>query len=99
MDELNQILKDIMQMYSGRGLGCWLFPVFDDQNQHYTVIGVNHPKREGYADIALFVRLQHDKIIIEDDQTDKPLIDRLLKAGIPREQIILAYEGEPLPEI
>lgn len=46
--------------------------------------------------IALLVG---DKIIIEEDGTDKPLVDALLQRGVPRDQIILAYRGEQAPEL
>ena len=36
--------------------------------------------------------------MIEEDTTDKKLIDALLQRGIPRGQIVLAYEGEPIPD-
>jgi hypothetical protein len=43
-------------------------------------------------------RVVGDKIIIEEDRSfDKPLHEALMgNAGIPREQIILAYAGESL---
>ena len=37
-------------------------------------------------------------IIIDRDINNKPLIDALVQAGVPRTQIILAYMGEPVPE-
>ena len=46
----------------------------------------------------LIVRLLEDRIIIERDVNDKPLVDALLLANVPREQIVLAYAGEPLNE-
>lgn len=33
-------------------------------------------------------RVTGDHVLIEDDRTDKPLVKRLVAAGIPREQII-----------
>jgi hypothetical protein len=38
------------------------------------------------------------QIVIEMDDSNKPLVDALLQAGIPRSKIILAYAGEPVPE-
>jgi hypothetical protein len=38
-----------------------------------------------------------DTVIIEHDTTDRPLWKELVRAGIPREQIILAYAGEEAP--
>jgi hypothetical protein len=46
----------------------------------------------------LLVRLVHDHIVIERDINSKPLVDALMQAGIPRERIVLAYAGEPIPE-
>jgi hypothetical protein len=46
----------------------------------------------------LIVRLEGDHIIIERDINDKVLVDALVQAGIPRQQIILAYAGEALKE-
>jgi hypothetical protein len=40
----------------------------------------------------------NDQIIIERDINNKPLVDALVQNGIPREQIILAYAGEPVEE-
>lgn len=37
-------------------------------------------------------------IVIEEDINNKPLVDALVQAGIPREKIILAYAGETVPE-
>ncbi|KAB2858249.1 MAG: XisI protein [Anaerolineae bacterium] len=36
-----------------------------------------------------------DRVIIEDDRTDKPLVKRLVAAGIPREKIIWVYANAP----
>jgi hypothetical protein len=51
-----------------------------------------------YADAGLIVRVINEQIVIERDMNDKPLVDALVQADIPRSQIILAYAGEPVPE-
>ena len=43
-------------------------------------------------------RMYGEQIIIEDDNTDRPLYQSLLQRGIPRNQIVLAYAGEPIPD-
>ncbi len=50
------------------------------------------------ADTGLVVRIAGEHIIIEHDMNNKPLVDALVQAGISRNQIILAYAGEPVPE-
>jgi hypothetical protein len=48
--------------------------------------------------VMVLARVVGDKVVIEEDATDKKLIDALLQRGIPRTQIVLAYAGEPLPD-
>lgn len=48
--------------------------------------------------VVVMARIEGDYVIIEADRTDKPLVERLIDAGIPREKIIEYYAGEPLPE-
>jgi hypothetical protein len=50
------------------------------------------------VDVGLIVRVVGDRIIIERDVNDKPLVDALLQASISRQQIVLAYAGEPVEE-
>jgi hypothetical protein len=38
-------------------------------------------------------------IIVERDINSKPLADDLFALGVPRDQIILAYVGEAVPEM
>jgi hypothetical protein len=44
------------------------------------------------------VRIIDNHIIIDHDANNKSLVDALEQAGIPREQIVLAYAGEKFKE-
>jgi hypothetical protein len=44
--------------------------------------------------MALLVQLVGDKIIIQEDNTNRPLYETLLSQGIPEENIILRYVGQ-----
>jgi hypothetical protein len=46
---------------------------------------------------SLVARVVQGRIVIEHDSNDRPVLDALLAAGVPREQIILAYAGESRP--
>jgi hypothetical protein len=39
------------------------------------------------------------QVVIEQDVNDKPLVDALVQNGLHREQIVLAYAGEVVPEL
>ncbi|MBC7810480.1 MAG: XisI protein [Burkholderiales bacterium] len=100
MDNLIQIVCEEVEKYAvgGRGMNFIAFPVLDDIRQTYTVTTVNYPKRDEFADVIVLARVVGDKVIIEADATDKQLVDALIQRGIPREQIVLAYLGEPIPD-
>lgn len=65
--------------------------------QMYTVVDVATVNGKRQADVSLAVRVVDDHVIIEHDMNNKPLVDALVQAGIPRTQIILAYAGEVVP--
>jgi hypothetical protein len=44
--------------------------------------------------IMLMAELVNDKVVILVDSTDRPLHKALVDAGLPREHIRLAYQGE-----
>lgn len=98
MEHLAQMVKTELEKYAGDGFNVRLVPIFDDMRQYYSIIAVDYPTRREIATVALMARVAGNTIIIEEDMTDKKLIDALLQAGIPRAQIILAYAGEPVPD-
>lgn len=95
---LRELVKEELEKYTGLGANCYVFPVFDDDRQHYAALVIDYPVRKEQGDLVIFTRIVGDKIIIEEDSTDKPLVDALVQRGIPREQIILAYQGEAVPQ-
>lgn len=100
MDNLLTIVRQEVQKYvgSGRGVNVQLFPLFDDEHQTYGVIAVDYPNRHTIAGVVIFARVAGHQVIIEEDLTNKKLVDALIQNGIARENIILAYEGEKAQE-
>lgn len=100
MDSLKQIVREEVSKYagSGRGANTLLFPLLDDAHATYAVVGTDEAPRQYKALIAVFARLQDTLVIIEEDNTDKPLVDALEQRGVPRSQIVLAYLGESISD-
>lgn len=98
MDYLEQTVKDIVFGYAGGGPNILVFAIANPVKKVYAVLVVDHPIRKQPAGVMIMARIIDDRVVIEEDMTDKPLIDKLLDAGIPREQIIKAYAGERLPD-
>jgi hypothetical protein len=100
MEQLSDIVREEVEKYAGggRGANIILFPILDDERQVYTVNAVDYPVREMGAGVVVMARVTGDKVVIEEDNTDKCLLDALIQRGIPREKIVLAYVGESIPD-
>jgi XisI protein len=101
MARLSEIVRDEVSWYAGngRGAGIKLFRLLDDLNQTYAVTAVRDPNPQNEpTGVVVLARIVGDMVIIEEDRTDRPLVDSLMHAGIPREKIVLAYAGEPIPD-
>jgi len=98
MDTLKATLIKTMQGYSGRGLNGYSYFASNDDENVYTVTSIGKVGEKRIVNTSLLVRLDGAKIIVEEDINNKPLVDALVQNGIPREQIILAYAGEAIPE-
>jgi len=98
MADLAAILKKAVSWYAAGGANVKTFAVSNEEQQVYAVLVVDSPIRKQEAGIVVLARLVNDKIIIEEDTTDRPLVNALIEAGIPREQIVLAYAGDSIPE-
>lgn len=98
MDSLTAVLIQELDKYTGLGVNAIGIPIYDHERHYYSVAIIDYPKRKRPCDLAILARTAGDKIIIEEDKTDKKLVDALLQQEVPREKIILAYAGESVPE-
>jgi hypothetical protein len=96
MVSLEDTLREEMDWYSanGQGLNTRLYLMADPKRHAYSVTAIDYPARKWSAGVVVFARIEGGSIIIEEDNTDRPLVDRLMARGIPREKIVLAYAGE-----
>ena len=97
MDTLKATLRMAMTAYARKGLNSQSYLTHSDDETIFSIVTVMSGKTESF--LSMLVRLLPETIVIEHDQNSKPLVDALVQAGIPREQIILAYAGEPVPEV
>ena len=98
MADLVNTVQQIMEGYAVKAANGYSYLTRSMDGQMFTVVYIGNVRGETVIDTGLVTRLQDNKIIIEHDANSKPLVDALLQAGIPRDQIILAYAGEPAPE-
>lgn len=70
----------------------------DETTQRFLVVFIPdynavRPQKPG---VVVSAQVVDDMIVIDADNTDRPLYEALMGAGIPREKIVLAYAGEKL---
>lgn len=99
MDTLLDIIREEVYKYGRSGMNIKFSHIFDEVRQVYAVTALPIPDRENGWEMVVMARVQDGYIIVEEDNTDKPLVEALIQRGIPRQQIILAYLGEALPTL
>jgi len=70
--------------------------VLDEARDHYLLHTIGWQGTKRVWDTTLYVRIRAEKIWIEIDWTENGLATDLLKAGVPKEDIVLAFHH---PEI
>ncbi len=68
--------------------------VFDEERDSYQLMYVGWNQHMRTHGALLHLRLRNDKIWIEYDGTEAGVAQALLDAGIPREDIVLAFHPE-----
>jgi hypothetical protein len=99
MDRIVEILIQEMEKYAVPGFNTVSYMTENRAQGLYTVVTTVIEKDTRYSFTDLYVRVVGDKIVIEHDANSDPLYEALLQAGISREQIIVAYAGEPVPDV
>ena len=98
MDRLRETLIAVLEGYTGKAFNGYSYLTSSTDQRHFVVTSVGMVQGQRIVNSGLVVQLSGDTIIIDRDINNKPLVDALVQAGIPRTQIILAYAGEPAPE-
>lgn len=66
--------------------------VFDTERDHYLLLTTGWDGRRRAHGFHIYARIVDGKIRVEDDWTDWGFVDELLAAGIPKEDIVLAWQ-------
>jgi hypothetical protein len=75
--------------------------LFDDLTAQYALLSLGWMQGERVSGTTLLLRIKDGKVRVEEDWTDAPILDDLIEAGVPKEDIVLAFhppEQRDLPE-
>jgi hypothetical protein len=64
---------------------------FDDERDQYLWFDVGWNDRKRVQAISVYVRIKNEKIYIEEDWTEEGIATELLREGVPKEDIVLAF--------
>ncbi len=67
------------------------FVVFDEDRDHYFLHKIGWQDTERIWNTTVYVRIQAGKFWIEIDWTEAGIATDLLEAGVPKEDIVLAF--------
>lgn len=95
LEKYRQILREIILQYgsytSSRSKTDWL-PICDDERGEYLLVDVGWKENEDRTYLVVFhFRIKNDKIYVEQDNTDANPVQQMLDAGVPKEDIVLAF--------
>jgi hypothetical protein len=66
--------------------------VFDEEHGNYLLLNVGWSGRRRVRGTTLHIRLRNGKIWIEEDWTEHGTASDLMEAGVPKEDIVLAFQ-------
>lgn len=99
---IKQIMKEYARLYSlDVESGVDELYIIDDEHGTYLLQALGWSGGKRIKHTHLYVRLRNDRIWIEEDWTEQGIANDLLKAGVPHEDIVLAFhppEKRPLTE-
>lgn len=67
------------------------FLIVDEAKAHYIWMNLGWQNGERITGMTVYVRIQGDKFWIEEDWTEDGIATDLVHAGVPREDIVLAF--------
>jgi hypothetical protein len=97
---LKQLLRDFEQLYNLQSTpGVETLLAFDEVREHFFLIRLGWAQERRVRHLILYVRLKDGKIWVEEDWTETGIATELLKAGVPREDILLAFQPPEMREL
>jgi hypothetical protein len=94
--DLNAVVRDVVQGYVRPSPNATMYFMNNPEQGAYAAISVPHAVPNMTRVVAM-AHVTDEKVIIDTDISNKPLYEALLQAGIPQQQIVLAYQGEKQP--
>lgn len=94
---LKQFLQERADLMNNHPIdGIDTLCLFDEARDEYLIYNVGWQHRNRVRYVTLLARLHNGKIWIEEDGTEEDLATLLVEAGVPKEDIVLAFVAPEL---
>jgi XisI protein len=74
------------------------FLIVDEFKSHYIWMNIGWQKNERVMGMTVYVRIKDGKFWIEEDLTEEGIAKDLVRAGVPKEDIVLAFHEPKMRE-
>jgi hypothetical protein len=94
IETYRQIVKRVIREvadYTPTASGVRKEVIFDDSNGHYQLLEVGWKNRRRIHGTLVHIDIHEGKVMVEHDGTDLEIVQDLLDAGIPKEDIVLGF--------
>jgi RimJ/RimL family protein N-acetyltransferase len=90
---IKRILTEYIELCNNRSSqqDIETFLIADEQNGHYIWMNLGWQKGDRITGITVYVRIRDGKFWIEEDWTEDGIATDLVRAGVPKEDIVLAF--------
>ena len=99
---LKRLLREYERLYNLQPApGVETVVVFEEERDHYLLMRVGWAEDRRVRRCVLHARLRNGKFWIEEDWTENGIATELLRCGVPKDDIVLAFqppERRPLTE-
>ncbi|MDX2214889.1 MAG: XisI protein [Oculatellaceae cyanobacterium bins.114] len=73
--------------------------IFDAEQDHYQVVNTGWEKQRRVYGCLIHVDIQAGKIWIQYDGTEAGIANELVEAGVPKQDIVLAYQSPSMRKL
>ncbi len=93
---IQQIISDLAALIESQRTpeqsGAEALCAFDQERDQYLLVKTGWSGKRRVRGTTIYVRLKNGKFWIEEDMTEDGVANRLLEAGVPKDDIVLAFQ-------
>jgi hypothetical protein len=103
LESYRKVIKQVLQDYAVQGLetdssGIERVVVVDEVADQYLLLNLGWWQGKRVTGATIHLRLRNGKIYVEEDWTEEGVVEDLLRSGIQRDEIVLAFQPPEVRE-